>query len=145
VIRLVTIAALAAGAALSACTTTSTPGASADGGSSAITSSGGRELSAEEKQVIIDAVGPSLSNPKAAKYHWSAFPATASGDVNYCATVDAQSPFAAYSGHQAYIVEIKMSGGRVSSAVVGLIAGGKDYALVTKMCARYGLNPNNAI
>jgi hypothetical protein len=143
VIRLLTIAALAAGAALSACTTTSTPGASADG--SAVTSGGGRELTPEEKQVIIDAVGPSLSNPQKAKYHWTSFPATASGDVNYCATVDAQSPFAAYSGHQAYIVEIKMSGGRVSSAVVGLIAGGKDYGLVTKMCARYGLNPNNAI
>jgi hypothetical protein len=142
--RLVTIAALAAGAALSACTTTSSPpGASADGAAAA--SGPTRELSPEEKQVIIDAVGPSLSNPKAAKYHWSQFPASASGDVNYCATVDGQSPFSAYSGHQAYIVEIKMSGGRVSSAVVGLIAGGKDYGLVTKMCARYGLSPNDAI
>jgi len=139
VIRLATIAAVAAGVALSACTTTgSTPGADA-------TSGGLRELSAEEMQVITEAVGPSLRNPNAAKYHWAKFPDSASGEVNYCATVDAQSPFAAYSGHQAYIVRTQVSGGRVSHAVVGLIAGGKDYGLVTKMCARYGLNPDNAI
>jgi hypothetical protein len=32
----------------------------------------------------------------------------------------------------------------VSSAVIGLVAGGKDFALVTKMCAKYGLDPRNA-
>jgi hypothetical protein len=37
-----------------------------------------------------------------------------------------------------------MSGNRVSSAVIGLVAGGKDFAIVTKMCARYGLDPRNA-
>ena len=58
--------------------------------------------------------------------------------------VDAKSPFPAYSGHQAYIVEARVVGGKVSSAVVGLIAGGKDAALVSKMCAKYGLNPNDA-
>ncbi len=37
-----------------------------------------------------------------------------------------------------------MTAGRVSSAVMGLIAGGKDFAIVTKMCAKYGLDPKNA-
>jgi hypothetical protein len=37
-----------------------------------------------------------------------------------------------------------MSGNRVSSAVIGLIAGGKDFAIVTNMCAKYGLDPRNA-
>ncbi len=37
-----------------------------------------------------------------------------------------------------------MSGGRVTSAVMGLIAGGKDFAIVSKMCAKYGLDPKNA-
>jgi hypothetical protein len=69
---------------------------------------------------------------------------TASGEVNYCATVDAKSPYPAYNGRQAYIIEAKVVGGRVSAAVVGLIAGGKDVALVSKMCAKYGLNPNDA-
>jgi hypothetical protein len=93
----------------------------------------------------MDAVGTSLRNPAAARYRWASFPAVVTEDsVNYCATVDAQSPFAAYSGHQAYIVEAKVSGGRVSSAVMGLIAGGKDFGLVTKMCAKYGLDPNKA-
>lgn len=41
-------------------------------------------------------------------------------------------------------MEARVVGGRVSSAVVGLIAGGKDAALVSKMCAKYGLNPNDA-
>jgi hypothetical protein len=27
---------------------------------------------------------------------------------------------------------------------MGLIAGGKDFALVTKMCAKYDLDPKNA-
>jgi hypothetical protein len=104
-----------------------------------------RELTAPEKKVIVDAVGPSLRNPAAAKYKWTTFPAVVTEDsVNYCATVDAQSPFPAYSGHQAYIVEAKVIGGRVTSAVIGLIAGGKDFALVTGMCEKYGLDPRKA-
>ena len=73
------------------------------------------------------------------------FPAVVTeGSVNYCATVDAQSPHAAYNGRQAYIVKADMSGNRVSSAVIGLVAGGKDFEIVTKMCAKYGLDPRNA-
>ncbi len=93
----------------------------------------------------MEAVGPSLRNPASARYHWAPFPAVVTDNsVNYCATVDAQSPYAAYNGHQAYIVEAKVAGGRVSSAVIGLIAGGKDFALVSKMCAKYGLDPSRA-
>jgi hypothetical protein len=43
-----------------------------------------------------------------------------------------------------YIVNAQMSGNRVSSAVIGLAAGGKDFAIVTNMCAKYGLDPQNA-
>jgi len=64
--------------------------------------------------------------------------------INYCATVDAKSPYPAYNGKQAYIVEAHMSGGHVTSAVMGLIAGGKDASIVGKMCAKYGLDPNTA-
>jgi hypothetical protein len=104
-----------------------------------------RDLTPEEKTVIMDAVAPSLRNPGSAKYHWATFPAVVTaGSVNYCATVDAQSPYAAYNGRQAYIVEAQISGNRVSSAVIGLIAGGKDFAIVTNMCAKYGLDPRNA-
>ena len=66
------------------------------------------------------------------------------GSVNYCATVDAQSPHAEYNGLQAYVVQAQVSGNRVSSAVIGLVAGGKDFAIVTNMCAKYGLDPRNA-
>jgi len=66
------------------------------------------------------------------------------GSINYCATVDAESPHVAYNGRQAYVVQAQMSGNRVSSAVIGLIAGGKDFAIVTSMCAKYGLDPRNA-
>jgi hypothetical protein len=104
-----------------------------------------RDLTAQEKKAIVDAVAPSLRNAGAAKYRWAKFPAAVSGDsVNYCATVDAQSPYAAYSGRQAYIVEAHLSGGQVSSAVIGLIAGGKDVTIVNEMCAKYGLDPKNA-
>jgi hypothetical protein len=50
-----------------------------------------------EKKVIMDAIGPSLRNPASAKYRWAKFPAVVTEDsVNYCATVDAQSPYAAF-------------------------------------------------
>jgi hypothetical protein len=32
----------------------------------------------------------------------------------------------------------------MTSAVMGLVAGGKDFEIVTKMCAKYGLDPRNA-
>ncbi len=94
--------------------------------------------------MIVDAIALSIRDAASAKYRWAKFPVTASGEVNYCGTVDAKSPYPAYSGRQAYIVEAKVVGGRVSAAVVGLIAGGKDAALVSKMCAKYGLNPYDA-
>jgi hypothetical protein len=138
------IAVLAAGLALSACATTSTD-SSAPSNGTASSSIATRELTPQEKKAIVDAVAPSLRNAASAKYRWAKFPTIVTEDsVNYCATVDAQSPFAAYNGHQAYIVEAKVMGGRVSSAVMGLIAGGKDFAIVTKMCAKYGLDPNTA-
>ena len=93
----------------------------------------------------MDAVAPNLKDPASAKYHWTKFPAlTAEDSRNYCATVDAKSPYAPYDGRQAYIVEVKLSGGQVIGATMGLIAGGKDAALVAKMCAKYGLDPNKA-
>jgi hypothetical protein len=106
---------------------------------------GERDLTAEEKKAIVDAVAPSLRDPASAKYRWAKFPAvTMANSVNYCAIVDAKSPYAAYDGRQAYIVEAQLSGGRVTSATMGLIAGGKDVVLVSKMCAKYGLDPNKA-
>ena len=135
------IAPLVVGSALSGCATTSSEAPSPSAG----VSIGQRDLTPEEKKVIMDAVAPSLRNPGSAKYHWANFPAVVTeGSVNYCATVDAQSPHAAYNGRQAYIVKAQMSGNRVSSAVIGLVAGGKDFAIVTKMCAKYGLDPQNA-
>jgi hypothetical protein len=130
---------LAVGLALSGCTTGTSETPSSTAGI------GQRDLTAEEKQVIMDAVAPALRNPASAKYHWTTFPAVVTeGSVNYCATVDAQSPHVAYNGRQAYIVKADMSGNRVSSAVMGLVAGGKDFEIVTKMCAKYGLDPRNA-
>jgi hypothetical protein len=140
------IAPLAVGLALSGCTTGQNPLASGEASPpSAEVSIGQRDLTPEEQKVIMDAVGPSLRNPGAAKYHWAKFPAVVTEDsINYCATVDAQSPHAAYNGRQAYIVKTQMSGNRVSSAVIGLVAGGKDFEIVTKMCAKYGLDPRIA-
>jgi len=145
--------ALAAGLALSACAaglpSAGSPGArstSATGGASASAGLGQRDLSPAEKKVIVNAVAPNLRDPGSAKYHWAKFPALTMEDkVNYCATVDAKSPYPAYDGRQAYIVEAKVLGGRVIAATMGLIAGGKDAALVAKMCAKYDLDPNKAI
>ena len=142
-------AALVAGLALSGCatgTTVTQSGEAANGAPAAAPAAvGQRDLTPQEKKVIVDAIAPSLRNAGAAKYRWAKFPTVASEEtVNYCAMVEAQSPYAAYSGRQAYIIEAHLSGGHVSSAVMGLIAGGKDIAIVNEMCAKYGLDPKNA-
>jgi len=104
-----------------------------------------RDLTPQEKKIIVDAVAPSLKEPGAAKYKWTKFPIVPPSDeVSYCATVDAKSPYAAYSGHQAYIVDAKVAGGHITSAALGLITGGKDTAIVANMCATHGLDPNGA-
>ena len=104
-----------------------------------------RDLTPQEKKIIVDAVAPSLKEPGAAKYKWTKFPIVPPSDeVSYCATVDAKSPYAAYSGHQAYIVDAKVAGGHITSASLGLITGGKDTAIVANMCATHGLDPNTA-
>jgi hypothetical protein len=140
-------AVLGACLALAGCTT-SPPApegtAATEGAPASLASGPQRELTPQEKRVIVEAIALSIRDAASAKYRWAKFPVAAADKVNYCGTVDAKSPFPAYSGHQAYIVEAKVVGGHVSSAVVGLIAGGKDAALVSKMCAKYGLNPNDA-
>ena len=104
-----------------------------------------RDLTPPEKKAIVDAVAPSLRDPASAKYKWAKFPMVVTDNsVNYCSVVDAKSPYAAYDGKQAYIVEAEVVGGHVTSAVMGLIAGGKDAAIVANMCAKYGLDPNKS-
>src|ERR1700726_2372660 len=83
-----------------------------------------RDLTPQEKKIIVDAVAPSLREPGSAKYKWTKFPIVPPSDeVSYCATVDAKSPHAAYDGRQAYIVDTKVSGGHITPAVLGLITG----------------------
>jgi hypothetical protein len=106
---------------------------------------GKRDLEPDEKKVIADAVGRVIKDPRSAKYHWAKFPAaTAGGDVNYCASVDAKSA-AGPSGNQLYIAVVGTEGGKVKSAVVGAIHGGGDAHVVRDLCKRYGLNPDEAV
>jgi hypothetical protein len=145
------IALLAASLALAACAASppaDQPAASAapaTAPAAATPASQLRDLTPQEKKIIVDAVAPSLKEPGAAKYKWTKFPIVPPSDeVSYCATVDAKSPHAAYDGRQAYIVDTKVSGGHITSAVLGLITGGKDTAIVANMCATHGLDPNSA-
>jgi hypothetical protein len=134
------------GIALSGCATTATPDATAGGTAAGATASvGQRDLTPQEKKAIVDSVSTSLRDPGSARYKWAKFPAIVTDEsVNYCAMVDAKSPYPAYDGLQAYIVEAHMAGGKVTSAVMGLIAGGKDFKIVSTMCAKYGLDPKSA-
>jgi hypothetical protein len=143
----------AAGLALAGCTGStllpSSSSSTAEGllGLHANSAGGGqglRELTLPEKKVISDAVGLSIKDPGTAQFRWPRISAAGEGAVNYCGMVNAKSPFPAYSGWQAYIVEANVSGGKVSSAVVGLIAGGKDVEIVRKMCKKYELDPGGA-
>jgi hypothetical protein len=106
-----------------------------------------RELTPEDKSDITDAVSNAIRDPAAAKYKWTKIPRSAGhgASTNYCAMVHAKSPYPAYSGWQAYIVELGFSGGHVSTAVIGAIAGGADVSVIKRMCKRYGLDPGNAV
>ena len=141
-------AAFAAGLVLSGCATGGTQGPLATSDNSATAPAGPvaeRDLTPPEKKAIVDAVAPSLRDPASAKYKWAKFPMVVTDNsVNYCSVVDAKSPYAAYDGKQAYIVEATVVGGHVTSAVMGLIAGGKDAKIVATMCAKYGLDPNKS-
>jgi hypothetical protein len=162
---------LAAGLALSACAgglqPASAPGAGSAPGNSGAPASGSspaaasapsddgasaaasapanvprRDLSEAEKKVIMDAVQYNIQDPKTARYHWTKLAVTGDDSGNYCATVDAKSPYAPYNGRQAYILNVKLANGQVVSANMALIAGGKDAAIVVKECAKYDLDPN---
>jgi hypothetical protein len=104
-----------------------------------------RDLTPDEKKVIMSAISTALKNPAATKYHWTKFPTAPESDQPaYCATVDGPSPYAAYSGHQAYIVDTKLTGGHITGAALGMVTGGKDFKLVVDRCAEHGLDPRKA-
>jgi hypothetical protein len=133
---------LAAGAAvvLSGCT------ASLASSVTPFTTSVSRELTPDEKKVIAEALEDNIREPAKAKYLWNPFPANApaNGQARYCAAVNARSPHAPYSGLQPYLVQVQISNGRIVSAVVGAIAGGNDMRIVRNLCAKHGLNPDEA-
>ncbi|ARP97988.1 hypothetical protein [Pseudorhodoplanes sinuspersici] len=105
-----------------------------------------RDLASDEKKVVAEAVGRVIKDPASAKFHWAKFPGNAgSGDVNYCAWVNARSDLPGYSGNQLYIAVLGAENGRVKSAVVGAIHGGADAHVVRALCKRYGLNPDDAV
>jgi hypothetical protein len=146
------IALLVASLALAACATTppaDQPSASAapatETAPPATPASQLRDLTPQEKKIVVEAIAPSLKEPGSAKYKWAKFPIVPPSDeVSYCGIVDAKSPHAAYNGRQAYIVDTKVSGGHITAAVLGLITGGKDTAIVANMCATHGLDPDSA-
>jgi len=154
-LRVGVVAAFAAGLVLAGCTgsmpfsSSSSSRTAAEGllglsGAAASSGQGRRELTLPEKKIISDAVALSIRDPGSAQFRWPAIPASEEGQVNYCGMVNARSPYPAYDGEQAYIVEARVVGGHVASAVMGLIAGGKDKTIVATMCAKYGLDPNKS-
>ncbi len=105
-----------------------------------------RELTTDEKQVIAESLSENIRDPEKARYLWAPFPAKApaNGQARYCAAVNAKSPHAAYNGLQPYLVQVQISNGKIVSAVVGAIAGGSDQRIVRNLCAKHGLNPDDA-
>jgi hypothetical protein len=106
---------------------------------------GARDLDPDEKKVVSEAVSRVIKDPRSAKYRWTKISGTAgTGDVNYCASVEAKSTLQGQSGNQLYIAVLGTEAGKVKSAVVGAIHGGSDANVVRNLCKRYGLNPDEA-
>lgn len=108
---------------------------------------GARELTNAEKSVIMESLSESIRDPEKAKYLWTPLPAKApaNGQTNYCAAVNAKSPHAPYNGLQPYLVKVQVKNGQIVSSVVGAIAGGNDKRIVRNLCAKSGLNPDDAV
>jgi outer membrane lipoprotein SlyB len=137
------LAAVVAALNVAGCVTPDGSSPARSGTSSALS---GRELSPDEKKIIADAVGRVIKEPSSAKFRWAKFPANAgTGDVNYCASVNAKSALPGYGGNQLYIAVVGTENGRVKSAVVGAIHGGSDVHVVRTLCKRYGLDPDGAV
>ena len=96
--------------------------------------------------MIAESLSENIREPEKAKYLWAPFPAKApaNGKARYCAAVNAKSPHAAYNGLQPYLVQVQISNGQIVSSVVGAIAGGSDLRIVRNLCAKHGLNPDDA-
>jgi hypothetical protein len=111
-----------------------------------ITPGAPRELTAQEKTVIVESLSEHIRDPERARYLWAPLQANApaNGKAHYCAAVNAKSPHAPYSGLQPYLVQVQTSNGQVVSSVVGAITGGSDARIVRNLCAKHGLNPDNA-
>ena len=105
-----------------------------------------RELTADEKKVIADSLLDNIREPASAKYLWAYFPVNApsDGQTHYCAAVYAKSPHPPYNGLQPYIVQVQVSKRKIVSSVVASIAGGNDMRIVRNLCAKHGLNPDDA-
>ncbi len=133
--------AAAAAVILSGCT------ASVASSLSPFTTSISRELTADEKKVIADSLLDNIREPAKARYLWAHFQTSApnNGQAHYCAAVNAKSPHAAYSGLQPYLVQVQISNGQIVAATVGSIAGGNDVRIVRNLCAKHGLNPDDAV
>jgi hypothetical protein len=148
--RYALIVALAAGLALAGCAASQpasqpSPASSSRDllgldGAAAPSGLGQRELTPAEKKLLANAIAPSLRDAGTAQYHWSKIENAPDGQVNYCGMVNAKSPYPAYNGRQAYILTATLTGGKVSSAVVDLIAGGKDVEIVRGKCKQYGVD-----
>ena len=142
--------ALAVGFALGACgisplsppPATSSPNLAAPEGAASPSGLGTRELTPAEKKIITNAITPSIRDAATAQYRWPKIQNAPDGPINYCGIVNAKSPYPAYNGRQAFIVAATLAGGKVSSATVGLIAGGKDVEIVRNMCKKYDLDPD---
>ena len=106
-----------------------------------------RELTDDERQLIAESLSENIREPAKAKSVWAPLPANAptNGRAHYCAAVNAKSPYAPYNGLQPYLVQLQISNGQIVSAVLGSIAGGKDARIVRNLCAKHGLNPDDAV
>jgi hypothetical protein len=112
-----------------------------------ITNSSSRDLTPEEKKVISESLLDNIREPAKAKYLWAQFPANAplNGQAHYCSAVNAKSPHAEYNGLQDYMVQVQMANGQIVASTITTMAGGSDLRIVRNLCAKRGLNPDDAV
>jgi hypothetical protein len=108
-----------------------------------------RVLTAQEKATLGKMLAGTLKDPASAQWKWAPFPfpKSGSGNMTYCAQVNAKNSYGGYNGHKAFLAIVGVEKGKfLTGVIVGIQDNDVRYAeIVPQMCAEKGRDPYQAV